>query len=155
MTKSLAVRLLNVAAEFPRWNRVTDKIRTFVDSGVLITAARGSGESAYNALAILDDPEREFVSSFFIRLEVIPKPSYFNRKSELSFYNNFFDAVAIWADPKGILDDALSTACKFGLSAVDSLHIAAALSAGATEFVTTELPTKPLHRVPDIRVTTI
>ena len=100
------MRLLNVAAEFPRWNRVTDKIRTFVDSGVLITAARGSGESAYNALAILDDPEREFVSSFFIRLEVIPKPSYFNRESELSFYNNFFDAVAIWADPKGILDDA-------------------------------------------------
>ena len=149
------MRLLNVAAEFPRWNRVTDKIRTFVDSGVLITAARGSGESAYNALAILDDPEREFVSSFFIRLEVIPKPSYFNRESELSFYNNFFDAVAIWADPKGILDHAFSTACTFGLSVVDSLHVAAALSAGATESVTTELPTKPLHRVTDIRVTTI
>ena len=79
------MRLLNVAAEFTNWNPVTDKIRTFVDSGVLITAARGSGESAYNALAILDDPEREFVSSFFIRLEVIPKPSYFNRESQLSF----------------------------------------------------------------------
>ena len=100
------MRLLNVAAEFTNWTQVADKIRTFVDSGVLITAARGSGESAHDALAILDDPEREFVSSFFIRLEVIPKPSYFNRESELSFYNNFFDAVAIWADPKGILDDA-------------------------------------------------
>src|SRR5438128_362502 len=84
-----------------------------------------------------------------------PSPLIFNRESELSFYNNFFDAVAIWADPKGILDHAFSTACKFGLSAVDSLHVSAALSAGATEFVTTELPTKPLHRVPDISVTTI
>ena len=65
------MRLLNVAAEFTNWNPVTDKIRTFVDSGVLITAARGSGESAHDALAILDDPDREFVSSFFIRLEVI------------------------------------------------------------------------------------
>ncbi len=91
------MRLLNVAAEFTNWNPVIDKIRPFVDSGVLITAARGSGESAHDALAILDDPDREFVSSFFIRLEVIPKPSYFNRESELSFYNNFFDAVAIWA----------------------------------------------------------
>src|SRR2546430_2263132 len=81
MTKSLPVRLLNVAAGFTHWNPVTDKIRTFVDSGVLITAARGSGESANDALAMLDDPDREFVSSFFIQLEVIPKPSYFNRES--------------------------------------------------------------------------
>ena len=51
------MRLLNVAAEFTNWNPVTDKIRTFVDSGVLITAARGSGESAHDALAILDDPD--------------------------------------------------------------------------------------------------
>ncbi len=58
------MRLLNVAAESTNWNPVTDKIRTFVDSGVLITAARGSGESANDALAILDDPDREFVSSF-------------------------------------------------------------------------------------------
>ena len=53
MTKSLPVRLLNVAAEFTNWNPLIDKIRTFVDSGVLITAARGSGESAHDALAIL------------------------------------------------------------------------------------------------------
>ncbi len=32
MTKSLPVRLLNVAVEFTNWNPVTDKIRTFVDS---------------------------------------------------------------------------------------------------------------------------
>ena len=95
------MRLLNVAAGFTNWNPVTDKIRTFVDSGVLITAARGSGESANDALAMLDDPDREFVSSFFIQLEVIPKPSYFNRESELSFYNNFFDAVAILGRSEG------------------------------------------------------
>ena len=57
------MRLLNVAAEFTNWNPVIDKIRTFVDSGVLITAARGSGESAHDALAILDDPDRDIRSN--------------------------------------------------------------------------------------------
>jgi len=134
---------------------MSDTIRTFVDSGVLITAARGLGAKALRALSVLDDPDREFVSSFFVQLELIPKASYFKQDSELSFYNSFFEAVATWPDPKLILDDAFTTACKLGLSAVDSLHIAAALSAGATEFITTELPTKPLHRVREIKVITV
>jgi hypothetical protein len=45
-------------------NRRNDKVRTFTDSGVLITAARGLGPKALKALSILDDPDREFVSSF-------------------------------------------------------------------------------------------
>ena len=134
---------------------MNNKILTFVDSGVLIAAARGLGTKGLNSLSILDDPDREFASSFFVRLEVIPKASYFRQESELSFYNTFFDAVTTWADPKLILDDAFITACKFGLSAVDSLHIAAALSVRATEFVTTELPTKPLHRIRAIKVMTV
>jgi len=134
---------------------MSDKVRTFVDSGVLITAARGLDPKALNALSILDDPDREFVSSFFVRLEVIPKASYFKHDRELSFYTSFFDAVTNWPDPKSILDEAFTTACKLGLSALDSLHVAAALSAGATEFITTELSTKPLHRVRAIKVTTV
>jgi predicted nucleic acid-binding protein len=88
-----------------------------------------------------------------VRLEVIPKASYFKRNRELSFYTSFFDAVTTWPDPKSILEDAITTACKPGLSALDSPHIAAALSVGATEFLTSELSTKPLRRVREIKVT--
>ncbi len=46
--------------------------RTFVDSGVLIAAARGNEDVARQAMAVLDDPEREFASSPLVKLEVLP-----------------------------------------------------------------------------------
>jgi hypothetical protein len=64
-------------------------IVTFIDSGLLIAAARGIPEASARALAILDDPERAFASSEFVRLEVLPK-AVFNRKSdEAEFYQQF------------------------------------------------------------------
>jgi len=41
---------------------------TFVDAGVLIAASRGGSEQSARAMEILDDPEREFAASFFLRL---------------------------------------------------------------------------------------
>jgi hypothetical protein len=46
---------------------------TFVDAGVLIAAARGGSEQAARAMEVLDDPEREFGASPFLRLEVLPQ----------------------------------------------------------------------------------
>ena len=43
-------------------------IRTYVDAGVLITAARGVAPIAIKALEVLDDPNREFASSIFLKL---------------------------------------------------------------------------------------
>ena len=51
-------------------------IRTFIDAGVLIVAARGEDEIAERALEILKDPNREFASSMFLKLEVVPKATY-------------------------------------------------------------------------------
>ena len=68
--------------------------RTYVDSGVLVMAARGSAELSGAALNILCDPEREFVSSILVRLEVMPRAS---TASEAEFYEAFFRDVAIWA----------------------------------------------------------
>jgi hypothetical protein len=45
--------------------------RTFIDTGVLIAAARGQNDVAVRAMAILDDPNREFASSIFVKLEVL------------------------------------------------------------------------------------
>jgi len=42
-----------------------------------------------------------------------------------------------------------------GLAAMDALHLAAARSVAAEEFVTTEKSTKPMHQVTEIRVISI
>ena len=72
-------------------------IRTFIDAGVLIYAARSQGEIAEKALQVLEDENREFVSSIFIKLEVLPKAIYNQQNSEVKFYEAFFDEVSYWA----------------------------------------------------------
>jgi hypothetical protein len=94
---------------------------TFVDAGVLIAAARGRGEVSAQAMAILDDPDRSFASSEFIRLEVLPKP-VFNRKSdEAEFYVEFFQAVTHWpANIDAVVRTAYDIGVRFGLAALDA-----------------------------------
>jgi predicted nucleic acid-binding protein len=119
-------------------------------------AARGRTEVSAQAMAILDDPERSFASSDFVRLEVLPK-ALFNRKSdEAEFYPEFFLAVSYWPpNTDAVVRYAYETGVKFGLAALDALHVAAAIMAGAEEIDTTEKRSKPLHRTADIRVRSI
>ena len=128
--------------------------RTFVDSGVLIAAARGTTDVSGAALALLADANRVFVSSIFVQLEVLPKPAYFGRREELAFYEEFFAGIVEWADMT-LVPDALSLAQRYGLSALDALHAAAALQLCAEELITTEQPGKPLHRVTGMRVISV
>lgn len=130
--------------------------RTYVDAGVLIAAARGTEAVSGRAMAILVDPDREFVSSIFAKLEVLPKPTYFKNQAEVDFYEAFFAAVTAWADPiEEITAAAYQEACDLGLAALDALHLAAARAVGATEFVTTEKPDKPIHRATSISIVSI
>jgi hypothetical protein len=69
-----------------------------VDAGVLIAAARGRADVATHAMKILDDPDREFVASPFLKLEVLPKAVYEKRQAEVEFYETFFNAVTFWAE---------------------------------------------------------
>lgn len=127
--------------------------RIYIDSGVLITAYRGLNDPAVRAVEILDHADCDFASSQFVKLEVLPKAIYGKRQAEVDFYNSFFAAVKYWAAPlEALVEIALQQANLHGLAALDALHIAAALSIEANEFVTTEKPTKPLHRVVGIRV---
>lgn len=131
-------------------------IQTYVDSGVLIEAYRGSGPLAAPALAILTDPNRSFVTSEFVRLEVLPKPTYYRRVIEIAFYNRFFAAASSSTRiTQALARLAMTRAEEYGLSAVDALHVAAAEKAGAAELVTAERPTSPLARVTSIRVVSI
>ncbi len=72
-------------------------MRTYIDSGVLITAARGNAALSGPAIEVLTDAAREFVSSDWVRLEVLPKAQYFQRQSEVKSYEVFFNRAAIWA----------------------------------------------------------
>lgn len=127
--------------------------RTYVDAGVLIAGARSTDALSARALAYLGDPQRSFVSSVFVRLEVLPKPLYLKRQDEVAFYATFFGAVGAWAPiTPELLEQAYSLAAIYGLSAFDALHAASALALYADELITTERPEKPIHRVAGLTV---
>ena len=129
---------------------------TYVDAGVLIFAARGSDRNARTALAILDDPERIFASSELVRLEVLPKARFHRRASESAFYEQFFQNVERWAPlERSLFEEALRVGSEVGLSAIDALHVAAAILVEADELITSEALSKPIHRVRGIAVRTI
>ncbi|WP_242038080.1 hypothetical protein [Tolypothrix sp. FACHB-123] len=82
----------------------------------LIYAARSQGDMAEKALQILEDENREFASSIFLKLEVLPKAIYNQQKSEFKFYEAFFDEVSYWAkDINSIIATAYEEASKFGV----------------------------------------
>lgn len=131
-------------------------MKTYLDSGVLIMAFRVEGEVGERARQILTDGNRQFASSVFARLELLPKAIYQQQRNEVRFYQEYFDGVQHWArDVEKLLEDGYQIACDYGLAAIDALHIAAALAVEADEFVTTERTTKPMHRVNEIRVVSI
>ena len=131
-------------------------IRTFVDAGVLIAAARGTGTGAERALQVLKDLNREFASSLFLKLEVLPKAIYNQRTTEVEFYEAYFDAVTYWAsDPEQFIEVAYRESAQSGLGAMDALHVAAAVSVGAVELMTYEKPEKSIYRTKSIRVISV
>lgn len=130
--------------------------RTFLDAGVLIAAARGRGIILVRAHVILDDAERSFVTSDYLRMEVLPKALYHRQSEEVLLYERFFSkAVQIVAPSASLMRQTYAEACTYGLSALDALHVVAAKFSGAEEFITTERPTTPLFRVTGIVIKTI
>ncbi|MDQ3814088.1 MAG: PIN domain-containing protein [Armatimonadota bacterium] len=128
-------------------------LRTYLDAGVLIKAARGDNELSASALRLIDDENRQFVSSPFVQLEVLPKAIYHRQQAEADFYQAFFTSVSEWtASVDDVISEANRQASTFGLAAIDALHVAAALLLQADELITTEKPTKPIYRVTGIKV---
>jgi predicted nucleic acid-binding protein len=130
--------------------------RSFLDAGVLIASARSAGDIPARAHAILDDPERGFITSDYLRMEVLPKALYHQRRQEALLYETYFARAAQVVPPSAeLMRQAYEDACAFGLSALDALHIAAARLGGAEEFLTTERTAKPLFRVTGLLITSI
>jgi predicted nucleic acid-binding protein len=131
-------------------------IHTFVDASVLISATTGRDTLFARAWDILNDPERLFLSSEFVRLEVVPKALYFRHHSEANWYAMFFtDITAMVPLSDTLIAQAHREAEHAGLDALDALHVAAAKLGGAEEFVTTERLGTALFRVMGLKMTTI
>jgi len=119
-------------------------IRTYVDSGVLIAAATERGPLVPEAVEILDDPERSFLSSLYVEIEVYPAARRNRRGQELEFYEQFFDKAEFprSGDYERACKGALEILSKHPIGVVDALHVAMALELDADELVTTEKPRK-------------
>jgi predicted nucleic acid-binding protein len=127
-------------------------IRTFFDSGVLIAAARSLDPDGERALEFLDDPNRVFLTSPFVHLEVVPKAIFFRRRLERSFYDRYFTNAVWYREVDKIEVAAQTEAARAGLGAMDALHVAAAHLSRADEFITTEKPNKAIHRSSLVKV---
>lgn len=107
-------------------------------------------------MEVLDDPDRSIACSDFVLLELLPKAAYHKNETEIAFYEVFFDEVTIWAiTGRALTEAAQELGSQAGTSALDSLHIAAAVAVGAVELVTTETSEKPIQRTKSIAVRTI
>ena len=127
-------------------------MKTFLDSGVLLAAWK-RGEWHDRAAAILEDDSREFVTCENVQLELLPKPTFEKRHLEVRFYNEHFTQTTgcePFSDALG--KTAMALAKKHGLAAGDALNLASAMRQGADEFITSELPGKPVFRVSQIKV---
>lgn len=132
------------------------KQRTYVDTGVLLAAFQGTHPLSEKALGIIDDEDREFIISDFLKLETLPKPTFHKKKDEVEFMETFFGGAVSEVDAsKQLTTKAIGLAGTHDIAPVDALHVAAAISGGASEFVTTEKPNKPMFRVNGIKVTSI
>ena len=131
-------------------------LRTYVDSGVLIWATQGIAKNADIALRFLTDPSREYVTSDYVRLEVLPKAVFHRNGPEVSFYETFFRAnIRCVPTSKSLMANAMAEGSNTGISGIDALHISCAVFAGAEELITTEKLTKPIYRTKLIRVVCI
>lgn len=129
---------------------------TYIDSGVLIFAAKGTTDAAALALPFLQDPNREFVTSDYVRLEVLPKATWLHNEAEVEFYETFFKLSSRTIPTSAaLLELAMAEACKIGLNALDAIHLACAVFGGAEEMITSEKTSKPMHRTCLVRVVSI
>lgn len=93
---------------------------TFLDANVLIAAATGQGDIARRAFAILDDPNRAFMTSPLVRLEVLPKAIYHRRRAAAEFYEAFFSAARSIDNMNAAVGGALEQATKHDIAPRDA-----------------------------------
>jgi predicted nucleic acid-binding protein len=122
----------------------------------LIAAFRGESDIAFRALEVLDDSERQFVISDYLRLEVLPKPTFLGRHEEVLFMRTFLEEAAEDVpSSQEVTGRAVNLASPYDMTPIDALHVGAAVTAAVDELVTVEKATKPMCRVREIKVVSL
>ena len=130
-------------------------LRTYIDSGVLITAVRG-GKLADVALSYLYDPLREYVTSDYVKIEVLPKCIFHGNAVEWQFYEDFFHRNSIHVPSSDeLLEFAIEEGGKTGIAGMDAIHVAAAVVASAEELITGERPENSISQANGVKVISI
>jgi predicted nucleic acid-binding protein len=129
--------------------------RTYLDANVLIAAWNGDEDARSWARAVLDDPQHRFVVSNFVRLEVLPKPSFHRKPHELAFMQAIFAMAENVPVSAALVQRALDMAGRYDLTPVDALHLAAAAEAEVDELITLERPEKPMCWQSEVRVVSL
>ena len=126
--------------------------RTYLDSNVLLAAFKKNGETALRAIQVLDDPDRTLLVSDAVWLETMPKPIYEKQREEIEFYEAIFSDAERLEWDTSTLTLAADIAQKYGIAAMDAIHVAHALDAQSDELITAEKPTKPMFRAKGIEI---
>ncbi|GFE67693.1 hypothetical protein [Chroococcus sp. FPU101] len=74
---------------------MTRIIKTYINSGVLIAVYQGNNKVSIKAVNILDEENRQLISSDFVKLEVLSKALYHRQQEEIQFYQGFFASCSV------------------------------------------------------------
>jgi predicted nucleic acid-binding protein len=124
--------------------------RTYLDAGVLVRAARGDEALSQPAIEMLCDPEREFVASPLVRMELLPLAQ---NPNEVAFYETYFKQVSIWtAIEPHLLTTAIEEVRQSKVGPLDAIQLVLAAAAGCHEFVTGDKPGAPIFSTQRVQV---
>ncbi len=120
----------------------------YLDTGVVLALAQGTDRWFAAAKALFASPAARFAVSDMVWLEVWPSTHGPQGRALRSVYEAVFatSALVIAVDDR-VVKKAKQLAAQQPVKGADAIHAAAALLGGARDFVTTEGPTKPLHKV--------
>ena len=129
-------------------------VRTYLDTGVIIAAWSAVHVLHSEAVSVLKEDHRDFVSTSLSRLETIPHAKFGRRIDEVNFLEAYFQGYIVETHEvdETLVQDAERVAEMTDTGGIDAMHIAAAINLGAEEFITVEKRTKPMYRNSQIRV---
>lgn len=124
-------------------------LRTYIDANVIIFALNLCEEDdrSQTAFDVIEDPARVILGSDYLWLEIRPKTIYNKQRHQTAFIDKIFDRAEMVRSNEAVIERAKSMAVKYGLSAMDALHVASAIEGQADEMVTFEHPNKPFFRI--------
>ena len=134
---------------------MAEQILTYVDACLLIVAFRKDDQRSAQANEVLEDRRRTFLASDALWMEVMPAPLRNKQQEEVAFYERFFARARHLPMTDAVMRRARALAARYFLDAMDAIHIAHALHAGADQFISAENATRRMFQVQEMPVLTI